>query len=478
MRRWLGLGFFLAGLLAAAFGFARWGATRALGQQVARAQNLTARRAWLSLALRLAAEDPRWWRAWADLGLHQQDWLIVAAAYQGLAQHAPLAPHEYALWARARRALNDPEGARETLRAGLAHYPHASLLWQDLAVLAEEARDWPRALEAWTQAWQQTPDDPQVAYNYARVLTLAQPSEAVEVLRPLAAREAPPWSLAAQTLLAALEPALATQDPVYIHVQVGRALARLGHWPLAEANWTRAVWLDPQRADGWAYLAQAYARRGDISRAEGALFLARRAEPTRVLPALTAGWLYTRIDRPYLALAWYHRAWSLRPDDPVIALALAQTLITTGATVEQARPLLVYITREQPQNLDAWLARARFGVQFQRWDTDAWPALLTILRQQPRHPQALVLLGRLARDQGQTALARRYLTEALRVDPGLAEAHLILAWVLMDQGEWPAAQRHAAAALELSPPQDPIFALAQRTLARLQAGQTDPRRAP
>ncbi len=468
--RAMGMVLLLLALLAGAWMWMRWSTPRVLAARVAEASTLAAQRAWLRVALQRAPHDPRWWRAWAALGQRTRDWAIIAAAYQGLAQRGSLTPAEYAWWARALRELGDLGAARRVLARGVRAHPDSPLLWQDRAVLAEAARDWDDARIAWARAWALAPHDPATGYGYARVLLAEQPAAAIPVLRAVQEGEVAPWSPAARMALQVVEPALATEDPVYLAVQSGRALARLGHWPLAQRAWTRAVYIDPARAAAWAYLAQAYAVQGQPQRAEGAVWLARRAQPQDPLPALTATWLYTRLGRPYHALRWARRAWFLRPDDPTAALALAQAEVTVGTPPAATRALLRYVTQQRPQDPDAWLARARFGLAFHLPAKEVEPALVTALRLAPHDPRGWTLMGRLAWQQGELGLARRYLTEALQRDPGWAEAHLVLAWVLLDQGDVTRARSHAQAAHDLARPGDPVQALAARTLARFGGG--------
>ncbi|NPA06175.1 MAG: tetratricopeptide repeat protein, partial [Chloroflexi bacterium] len=425
-------------------------------------------------ALQREPHDPRWWRAWAALGHRTEDWAIIAAAYQGLAQRASLTPAEYAWWARALRELGDLAAARRVLAQGVRAYPDSSLLWQDRAVLAEAARDWDDARVAWARAWALAPHDPATGYGYARVLLAEQPAAAVPVLREVQALGVSPWSPAAHVALQTVEPALASEDPVYLAVQSGRALARLGHWALAQRAWTRAVYIDPARAAAWAYLAQAYAVQGQLQRAEGAVWLARRIQPQDPLPALTATWLYSRLGRPYHVLRWARRAWSLRPDDPTAALALAQAEVATGTSPAIANTLLRYVTQQRPQDPDAWLAQARFGLTFHLPADEVEPALVTALRLAPHDPRGWTLMGRFVWQQGELGLAQRYLTEALQRDPGWAEAHLVLAWVLLDQGNVAQAWPHAQAAYDLTRPDDPLRTFAARTLARLSGQVVSP----
>jgi tetratricopeptide (TPR) repeat protein len=116
------------------------------------------------------------------------------------------------------------------------------------------------------------------------------------------------------------------------------------------------------------------------------------------------------------ALESYRRAVELDPDHEEARLGLASAAIQSKLFAEAAEHL-EYMRRCQPENLQVrvGLAECRYALGDQ---ADALRLVEEVLAQQPQHPSALSLRGRLAVAAGQYAEAEPWLRQAVALEPG------------------------------------------------------------
>ncbi|HNX97874.1 MAG TPA: tetratricopeptide repeat protein, partial [Candidatus Aminicenantes bacterium] len=225
-------------------------------------------------------------------------------------------------------------------------------------------------------------------------------------------------------------------------------------------------------------------------------------DPQAVEPHLLLGELYRRRKQTGPALAHFKRAWELRPDDPKLALALADMQISAGHP-EQALPtlksllqtgrnplkteirsqaaklltalgepgmaedLLQGLVHEQGDNPGHWtqlgLAQLDRGLADQ-----ALRSFQQALQLDPHQSLALSGLGTLhltlfrqRKDRQSLSLAREYFGRAVATDPKLVTAMNGLGVVCLYQGEVPRAIEQFRAATRI----DPAFTNAYFNLA-------------
>jgi hypothetical protein len=114
----------------------------------------------------------------------------------------------------------------------------------------------------------------------------------------------------------------------------------------------------------------------------------------------------------------------------------------------------------KPNKNEALLDEAMRCYNFGQW-TDAEQACRRVLRAQPSHPGANLMLGRILKDQDRNAEAESSLRRVIAVAPDLADGHSTLGLVLYGQGKL----REAEAALQRALALDPRLPDAVRGLA-------------
>jgi hypothetical protein len=160
---------------------------------------------------------------------------------------------------------------------------------------------------------------------------------------------------------------------------------------------------------------------------------------------------------PHLPLLDFHRG-APNLDDPDqardLGVALYQLTLRGMPLTEEdgkfAVRLLSEALRDCPGDVDAWEARGRILLTIGR-PVEAITAFEALLRRAPRHEGALVSLGSIHRDLGQTDTAVGYWRQAVEVNPWVAEYHKNLVLHLAEHNAWDELRSHCRKWLELDP---------------------------
>jgi tetratricopeptide (TPR) repeat protein len=202
-------------------------------------------------------------------------------------------------------------------------------------------------------------------YRLGVLLVVLEPDQAVSELM-LASSLDPEFDPAAQTLIAALNLSAVQPDSSRQMVTNGRGLGLVQEWVLSAAAFAKAIELDAQNAEAWAWLGEAKQQLGQDGRGEldRALSLDSRSATVRALrglywnrqskyPQVLAEYLlaaeyepgnpiwqasigdaYARLGDLPAALAAYQKASGLAPDDPTYFRLLAVFCAQNGVHVE------------------------------------------------------------------------------------------------------------------------------------------------
>jgi len=232
-------------------------------------------------------------------------------------------------------------------------------------VSAIERGQWERAEELLAQAVKTCPFDPDARRHYAEALWhRGQREQAVRELE---------------------EASRLAVDDATLHVLLAEKRLAIGDIELARQSAQHAIDLEPNLAGAWAV-------RGRVSRASG---------------------------RPSEALADYHRALGLTPDDRTIQLEIAELY----RELNQPRRALAalhsladsYSVGKEPQQV-LYLQGLAYEA-LERWDDAAESFSAAAVRERPT-PEILFRLGQAELFAGRPAQAQAAVREALALDPG------------------------------------------------------------
>ncbi|MBY0397980.1 MAG: tetratricopeptide repeat protein, partial [Thermoleophilia bacterium] len=124
-----------------------------------------------------------------------------------------------------------------------------------------------------------------------------------------------------------------SQWPVYY--ARGIANERLGNWSQAEADFRKALELNPDQPQVLNYLGYSYVEKGqNLEEALSMIERAEKAEPDSGYIVDSLGWVLFRLGRPEEALVQMERAVSLMPVDPVVNDHLGDVYWAVGRRLE------------------------------------------------------------------------------------------------------------------------------------------------
>jgi tetratricopeptide (TPR) repeat protein len=173
---------------------------------------------------------------------------------------------------------------------------------------------------------------------------------------------------------------------------------------------------------------------------------------------------------------------STAPDDREAARDLGIALTMMGVqgqarpehAADRALPLLDAAVQADPEDFDAWEARA-FALTAQHRNAAALAVLEAVLAKAPERETALAPAAALAQTLEQSDRALAYWRRAVALNPWLPEYRQNLALLLMAQGAWDEVRPQAEAWLRLEPASIPARRLWISCLIR--SGNRDEARA-
>jgi len=312
-----------------------------------------------------------------EQGRHQEAW----AAYLYAARLGGDGDRLRVGLARLYMAQQSPELAVQMLRQVLDHRPAQTDLWLLLAEAYHASGERFRELEAWLSALELAPTDLQRQQAQSRVALLCLEVEAPCAPAYMAlVRRGPDrqWATAAETMLDLLERIANEQDSAAVRTRLGQILLDLDQFPSARQQFMRAVELDPNYAQGYAYLGYVESLCGENESAQTHLEHAITLEPNNALPRLFLGLHYTRQGWWITARNVLSEAYRLDPTNPAICAAIAETYlkgdppdyITAGQWLHAA-------VGNAPERVEFHLLLAHFYVDY---GVEPFPTGVTVAR--------------------------------------------------------------------------------------------------
>jgi tetratricopeptide (TPR) repeat protein len=267
-------------------------------------------------------------------------------------------------WTTARRVAlgdaylgkGDAASALAQWEAALAADPHDDSLLARLANQYQAAGRFTDAVNVLIQLTQLRPKDSAVYYRLA-LLTAATVPEDAPARLALAAAVAPNLAPATRTLIDAIQAGQASGDRAATFGKVGYALIQLSEWRLAQEALTRAVTLNPQYSDAFAYLGLALDRQNQdgLVDYETAVKLA----PQSPLVQYLLGLHWRQAGKSSTALPYLLAAQKLDPQNPAIAAEIGGAYASTGDLPNGELWLSEAVQRDD-HNPQWWLLLAKF----------------------------------------------------------------------------------------------------------------------
>jgi tetratricopeptide (TPR) repeat protein len=358
-------------------------------------------------------------------------------------------------------AVRAYQAAVDTGRAPVEIYARVAGLWRELNQPTEEES----ALRAWLTVQS---GNLQATLRLALLIAADKPDEAVKLVEPLVRRGAV-TSVTLDRLSQAARLAASQENPAYKQLVMGRALGGLGQWQLAERAFVKAVLLEPEYAEAWAFLGEARQQLGQSGKDE--LENAQKLNPrSSIVQALLAVY-YRRSGQPEKAVELILQAVKFEPTEATWQVELGHSYADMRQLTE-ALAAYQKAAELEPLNPLVWQALARFSLTYTVQVTEVGlPAAREAVILTPDDPVALDLMGWVMLLTDDSSGAERFLQRALERDATFATAHLHLAQTYLQQAKMQEAWQHLQRVIELAGTETEEGLVARRLLARYFGGQ-------
>jgi Flp pilus assembly protein TadD len=283
------------------------------------------------------------------------------------------------------------------------------------------------------------------------LLAAQEPASAPPYL--LQAAELDPARKEASELAFTIQRALPEGNLVYSLVASGRKLADIGKWELAAYAFQRAVDLQPQSGEAWAFLGESlqHLENPANEKAYEALVEALDIDPGSLAPNVFMALYWQRAGKPDVAVEFLTAAVKIDPNNPDIFVDLGTAVAMAGdlETAHHHYWHAIELTYRHPVYLREL---TRFYIQYNfNLQEIALPIAREIVQSDPTDPASLDIMGQVLFRLGDLYNAERFFIRAVNLDPNYAPAHLHLGLAYNLQDKTNLAKAAFARAISLAP---------------------------
>ena len=243
---------------------------------------------------------------------------------------------------------------------------------------------------------------------------------------------------------------LSTDDPGYLLVISGRALASQGHWDLAEKAFENAVVQDPEYAEAWAYLGEARQHTETGNDPLAALEKALDLDPNSISANTFLALYWQRKDEFEIALEFFQAAATHDPENPVYMVEIGNIMALLG-DLEVGKEYYWQAIRKSSNDPRYVREFLKFSLLF---NLDLRDVALPLARQlvilNPLDPASLDVMGEIFVHLGDMLNGERFFLRALAQDMDYDHAHLHLGDLYRSQGKYNLAMYHYGRVVETS----------------------------
>jgi tetratricopeptide (TPR) repeat protein len=259
-----------------------------------------------------------------------------------------------------------------------------------------------------------------------------------------------------------------SRSPKHVDALVlrGNAMAGLKDLDGALTEFEKAAAADPKRGTIQSNIGAIQLAKGATAEAETAFRTATEVAPSSSLARVAYANFLLMTKRPELAERELKAAVTSTPNDPIVRRALVLLYLSMRRPAD-AEPHLRALA-DNSKEPEARFALARFYFATNR-PQDALRELEALAARKDSYADATIEIAASRYRSGQTAEARRQLSEVLTQAPTHARARLLEAEFLAEEHKWPEAITAAKAAIE----RDPRLAGAYFVLGLAHQGQRD-----
>ena len=305
-----------------------------------------------------------------------------------------------------------------------------------LALIYRQQKNWAAERNVLENQLRMDAGDVYTYYRLGLLLTVLEPEQALTNLM-FASSLDPEFDPAVQTLRAALNLSSTQPDASQQMATIGRSLGLVQEWDLSAAAFEKAITLDAENAEAWAWLGEAKQQTGGDGRAE--LDQAVALDHTSVVVRALRGLYWNRQEKYLQMLAEYLLAAEYEPTNPAWQAELGNAYFKRGDLVA-ALAAYQRATELAPNESTYWRLLAVFcaenGAQL---EDVGLPAAQKAVNLAPDDPLTLDALGWVYLSSGRYANAEQTLMDVIKRFPDHLPAHIHLAMTYLAQGNRAAA---------------------------------------
>jgi len=325
---------------------------------------------------------------------------------------------------------DDASSALDAYQHGLQFYDSASL-YAGLAFIYRQQKDWLAESAALKNQTRLDTDDAYAHYRLGLLLTFLEPEQALPVLMRASSLD-PETDPAVQTLRAALNVSAVQPDASQQFVTIGRTLGLVQEWDLSLAAFEKAIALNANNAEAWAWLGEAKQQTGQEGRVEldRALSIDHKSVTVRAIRGL----YWNRQEKYSQMLSEYLLAAEFEPTNPAWQASIGDANLKLG---DLSKALTAYqrATELAPDDATYWRLLAVFCAENSvRVEDVGLPAAQKAVEIAPDDPFALDALGWSYSSSGRYASAERILLDVIDRFPEYLPARIHLAMTYLAQG--------------------------------------------
>ncbi len=326
---------------------------------------------------------------------------------------------------------NDIPSALDAYQRGLQVYDSPAL-YAGLAFVYRQQKNWDAERNALTDQIRLDARDAYAHYRLGLLLTFLEPAQSLSELM-LASSLDPQADSAVQTLRSALNVSSTQPEPSQQLVTIGRALGLVQEWDLSIEAFEKAITLNAENADAWAWLGEAKQQIGQ----EGGAELDRAAvlDHTSVTVLALRGLYWNRQEKYQQMLAEYLLAAEYEPSNPAWQAGIGNAYFKLG---DLAAALMAYqlATDLAPNDPTYWRLLAVFCAENNIHIEDlGLPAAQKAAQFAPDDPFALDALGWLYLMSGRFSNAEQTLSGVVEQFPAHFPARVHLAMTYLAQND-------------------------------------------
>ncbi len=353
-------------------------------------------------------------------------------------QHVSMLTEEGWIWLGVTHmTLGDFDTSVVVLKQGLQFYDSAAL-YTLLSAAYYSRNDMEGERDVLENLIRLNAGDAHAYYRLGLLLTVLEPEQALIHLM-FAASLDPQFDPAVQSLRSALNLSAAQPDASQQMVTNGRALGLVQEWGLAIAAFEKAITLDKENAEAWAWLGEAKQQVSALSglKGESGLFELDKAvlfDHTSVVVRGLRALYWSRNQKYPQMLAEYSLAARYEPTNPAWQAGIGDAYAKRGDLIS-ALAAYQYATELAPNESTYWSLLAVFcaenGVYL---DDIGLPAAQKAVKISPDDPSALDALAQVYLASGRYANAEQVLLDLVERFPDHLSAHIHLAVTYLSQG--------------------------------------------